>query len=604
MARLIYRYGLEFYNLPDGTPEEDDLRIEMYCIQHKVGSAVEHYDRMRRLIWPELDSHRWHRLIMETIVTNKCTVMAGVGSSGKSHEAAATFLLEYWCWPDETCVLISSTHIEGLKNRIWSEITSLWQRGVDRFSWLAGHNLSSTLAILTDDLGDKDVDERRARDFRKGIKGVACRNSSGAWVGINRYMGIKQKRMRLIADEANQMEQEYIKGISNLNTNPDFKCCIIGNFDQPTDCLGRCAEPADGWTGHMEPRKTTVWKTKFPLEGVCINLIGFDSPNFDKANPSDPDPFPYLIGPKKIDEIRRGYGEQSIEFMSQAWGCMKIATLAHRVLTRELCEAGHAFDDVIWEGSPRVKVASLDSSWGGDRPVFTEGEFGKEVGGKIVLKSLPPEIVPISSGSGMDPDYAIATWIKARCEQSGIPAANFFHDSTGRGTLGTALSRIWSADCNPVEFGGRPTDRPVTSEYWWYDPVTGERRIKLCSEHYLKFVTELWFSVHYCVQAGQWRGMNEDVFEEFAARIWRQVGDRREVEPKSGTKEKPGMKQRTGKSPDLADSAVILLEGARRRGFTISKLENSDVVQRKNEWLKALAKEHRDFIRQGELVES
>ena len=36
------------------------------------------------------------------------------------------------------------------------------------------------------------------------------------------------------------------------------------------------------------------------------------------------------------------------------------------------------------------------------------------------------------------------------------------------------------------------------------------------------------------------------------------------------------MKERTRKSPDLGDWAAIILEGARRRGFAISKLSNSE----------------------------
>lgn len=601
----IEKYGYRWTALPDDSPEDTTLRIEMDCIRRGIGMGLSfHYEQIRKMLWPELDDHRWHSLIRDTILANKCTVLAGPASTGKTHEAAWLFLCEYMIWPDDTCVLVSSTDIRGLRGRIWSEITSLWQKAKDKFPWIPGNLLDSRVAILTDAL-DEETFDRRARDYRKCIQGVPCRNSSGSWIGINRYAGWKQKRMRLVADEAGQMQSEYINGVTNLNANPDFKAVIMGNFDQPTDCLGRCAEPVDGWSNHIAPRKTEVWDTFYPLKGKCVNLIGFDSPNYDypKKTKDDPDHFPYMLGPKRIEEIRASFGEESVQFMSMCWGAMKIATLSHRVLTRELCEKGHAFDEVDWDG-PRTKVAFLDSAWGGDRCVFTWAEFGKAVDGKTVFRLNPPEIVPLGKEEGQDADYAIADWCKERCDGLGILPQNFGHDSTGRGSLGTALARLWSDQCNPVEFGTQPTDRPCGLDLYTYDPVERRRRPMLCSEHYVKFVSELWFSVHYAVEAGQVRNLSKDVMEEFCMRVWQRVKDDKiEVEPKSGTPTKPGMKQRTGRSPDLADSAAGCLEMARRKGFAINRLANEAASKQGYEWMRKLHDQHREFERKGQLVE-
>ena len=585
----ISRYGFQWPLLDGDSQQDTDLRIELGCIAHNIGKGLSfHYEQARKIMWPRLDAHRWHNLIRDVVAVNKFTVLAGPASTGKTHEAAWLFLTEYFADPENTCVLISSTDIRGLRGRIWSEITSLWQQAKDAFPWLPGNLLDSRVAILTDAL-DEETFDKRARDYRKCIQGVPCRNSSGSWVGLNRYAGWKQKRMRLIADEAGQMQSEFINGVSNLNANQDFKAIVLGNFDQPTDCLGRCAEPVDGWTQHMAPKKTEIWDVFYPLKGKCINLIGFDSPNFDypKAKPEDPDRFPYMIGPKRIEEVRKGFGEESVQYMSMAWGAMKIATLSHRVLTRELCLKGNAFDDVIWAGKPRTKVAFLDSAWGGDRCVFTWAEFGESVAGQILFRLNPPEIVPLGKVETQDADYAIADWCKERCDNLAIPPENFGHDSTGRGSLGTALARIWSDQCNPVEFGSQPTDRPCGLDLYIYDPVLHQRRPMLCSEHYIKFVTELWFSIRYTVEAGQMRNLSQEVLEEFTMRVWRRVKDDKiEVEPKSGTTDRPGMKQRTGKSPDLADSAAGCLEMARRKGFQISKLANESVVLQSQQWMR------------------
>lgn len=597
VANQIEKYG---YNWP--LPDFDEpLKIEMECIRSGIGNGLPyHYEQMRRLIWPELDTHRWHELCVKEIPVNKVTVLMGPKSTGKTHEMAWYGLCKYFVRPSDTCVMVSSTDIRGLKLRVWGEITMLWSKAIERFDWLPGHHLESRLAITTDQLDDGDLEGRTVRDMRKGIIGIPCIQGN-KFVGLGKYQGVKQKHVLLIADELALMGPSFLGSFSNLDGNEDFQAVCAFNPIDPLDQGGKAAEPLDGWSKYMSPSKTVVWDTNF-MRGRCINLIGTDTPNNDY--PGEKAHFKYLLSDYQIQSTKQAFGEESIEYHSQCKGWMKISQLSFRVLNRELCEKGNAFEDVIWEGSPRIHIAGLDSAWGGDRCVFTHVEFGKDVSGNTVLRCSPPEIIPFNPSPGQEADYAIAEWCKQRCEDLDIPPENFFHDSTGRGSLGTALARVWSAQCNPVEFGGQPTQRPVTSDYYWNDPKTGERRLKLCSEHYSKFVTELWFSVRYCVEAGQLRNLVPEVFDEFALRIWRRVkDDRTEIEPKSGTQEKPGMKQRTGRSPDLADSLAIAVEGARRRGFTISKLENSEAVQTKNTWLREIAEEHRAFVRKGQLVE-
>jgi hypothetical protein len=117
-----------------------------------------------------------------------------------------------------------------------------------------------------------------------------------------------------------------------------------------------------------------------------------------------------------------------------------------------------------------------------------------------------------------------------------------------------------------VEFGGRPTDRPVSNDIFTMDKG-GFKRLKLCSEHYSKFVSELWFSTRYAVESDQVRGLTLDIVNDGAPREFKKVaGDKIEIEPKHD------MKKRTNKSPDLFDMVVIGVEGARRRGFQIQRI--------------------------------
>lgn len=568
-------------------PEATDLAIEMACIQHggrwvkdgrECGEGLAfHYNAMRKILWPHLDDHRWNQLCLDEITNSKVTVLMGAGSTGKTHTAAWWALCDYYCWPDVTCVLISSTDLRGLELRVWGEIKSLHDFAINRFD-LPGHMVESKHAISTD-----VIDEANIRDLRKGIIGIPC-VQNGKFVGLGKYLGIKQRRMRLIADEAQFMGATFLNAFANLDKNIDFKAIILGNPNDILDPLGRAAEPKDGWGSHLEPERTAVWDTRF-MNGRCVNLIGTDSPNFDDP-PGTPTRFPYLISREKIENTLSFFPKDSAEYYSQCIGAMKVGTLLKRVLTRDLCVKFQANSrEIAWDGAT-TKIAGLDAAYGGDRCVTGYVEFGKDTTGKTILLIHPPILVPVLAAGGVPPEDQIAEFCKSFCRRNSIAPENFFHDSTGRGSLGTALARIWSARCNPVEFGGSPTTRAVSLDLYIWDDKERRRRLKRCNEHYSKFVTELWFSVRYSVEAGQLRGLPEDVMEEFCLREWDKVrGDKIELESK------PDMKARVGRSPDLADWCSICLEGARQRGFVISRLANAESLLEGREWLRQLSEQ-------------
>lgn len=523
-----------------------------------------HYEAVRKLLWPRLDDHRWHNLCRDQILQNKVTVLMGPASSGKTHEAAWIYLVEYFCYPQETCVLVSSTDIRGLRMRVWGEITMLWQEAIEKFDFLPGHLLESRIAITTDQVVDGDYSDRTVRDMRKGIVGIPT-VQGGKFVGLGKWAGIKQKRLRLIADEAAMMGASFLSAFANLNKNEDFRAIVIGNPNDPLDPLGKTAEPIDGWAAHLEPKKTEVWKTRF-MNGTCVNLIGTDSPNFDF--PSDkPTRYKYLISREKIADTLSFFPKESSEYYSQCVGCMKVGTLDDRIITRDLCRNFGALDDVVWQGESTIKVCALDAAYGGDRAVCGHVEFGKTVSGQTAIAFFPPQIVPIIVNSDTSPEDQLASWVRDYCERNDIPPANFFHDSTGRGGLGTAIARAWSAECNPIEFGGQATERPVAIGLYVFDLETQMKRLVRCNEHYDRLISELWYQFRYAVESRQLRRLPEDVMDELCMRKWeRKKNNRISVE----TKEK--MKERIGRSPDLGDWACLCLEGARRLGFVIEKI--------------------------------
>lgn len=945
------RYGLEW---PSDVTELDIELVmvrERGLIRGKGNGHTFHYRRAVKLLWPELDSHRWSDLASKELSrpNHKITSFMGPGSTAKTHEAAKWGLVEYFADAENTCVLVSSTDIRGLKLRVWAEIIDLWQKAIDRWPNLPGHMLESRIAITTDALEDGDLSDRKIRDMRKAICGIPCVQDK-KYVGLKNYHGIKQKRMRLIADECfpagtmvdtprgqvcietikpgdfvvsatgiNRVRQcssriatslvrvksksgkevvctpdhpfltqrgwikacqlreghvmlgryetmsilqgtipaiqqrqglscvqrkadienmqrlreilsrevcncrgkilqpvvfqsgavagpgvskevlyretikedleyserllrqtpggedqddlrygvsfqevprfhdpraetclgkknkryrkihgfktesegrewdwshqgrmatvenvskwgvelscedryesrfwipdllqtgpgvagfetwnrsgriepfeleweeatgpeetevlrgdwvdsveveesgdfglpkpdpntrgcrvynlevdghpsysvngfivhncalmgsSFLKSIANLNNNEDFQAVACFNPSDTLDPGGQISEPVDGWNSHMEPTKTEVWDTRF-MGGRCINFVGTDSPNFD--DPARPNRYPYLIGPRKIHELVSAFGKDSFEYYSQGVGVMKVGQLSKRVLTRDLCRANGALKAPEWKGPNRTRIYGLDAAYGGDRCIGGWAEFGPDPDGKIILAFHAPRVIHMIAGE--EPENVIARAVKDECEALEIPPENMFHDSTGRGSLGTALSRIWSPMTNPVEFGGRPTERPVSLDMYVMDPLTKERRLKLCTEHYDRFVTELWFCVRYAVEGGQIRGLPEDVMDELCTRMWTlKKGDKKSVEPKTGTAAVPGMKERTGRSPDQGDWASIICEGARRKGFMIARLGSNQTYTEGLSWLTDRANGFKSLIKSKQLA--
>lgn len=574
----IERYGRLW---PADMPE---LLCEFRMIQKGEECAVaegrtmfQHYRRAQELLWPDDEHHRWSDLMLQEILANRIIPIIGPKDSGKTHVALARYgLTDYFCFPSCTLIIMSSTDMRGLELRVWGDLKNLYERAKALHPELPGYLVDSKHAICTDNIKDDAV-----RDMRRGIITIPCLSASGQYIGLGRYVGAKQKRRRLLADEMQFMTESFLDAIANLNSG-DFKCVACGNPLGTGDPLDKISEPRNGWSSIPEPTKTTTWPNRFE-GGLTINLVGTDSPNFDYP-PEQPKQHSYMIGRKEVSDIEAFYGRNSLQYYSQALGIRKIGLRDNRVLTRELCEQFGAFDDVVWRGGGITRLYALDAGYEGDRCVGGAFEFGEDINKNIVLSALPATVVPIRPDPMKSAEDQIAEFCKTDCERLGIPPERLFYDSTGRGTLGNAFARVWSAYTNAIEFGGNPTPRPVASTLLIYDEKLRKQRFKRCDEHYDRFVSELWWSVRYLIESRQMRNLSPEACEEFSKRIWGYVrGDKISIEKKDE------MKKRTNRSPDLADCVAIAVEGSRRLGLQITKIVNVAEAEKDNSWKADLA---------------
>ncbi len=385
---------------------------------------------------------------------------------------------------------------------------------------------------------------------------------------------MKQDYIFYVADELQFMQEAFSASWPHLFSNGNVKIIGSGNpKHDPDDELGKTAEPKCGWNSMPEPEKTEVWETNF-MGGKCIDLVGTDSPNFDVPEGS-PEPFPRLIGRKFANRIAHDHGTGSFEFYRLVKGVMKVAFSHDRVITRQLCRENRAMEAVRWKDDKQTNLYALDPSYGGeDRCVGMPLKFGKDIDDVDVIMALPYTVYKLDLTKDMAVEDQIAEKFAEELELYDVDPENGFYDPCGKGTVGAAFARKFKHRVPvAVDSGAKPSKRPVRQDLFVEEK--GVKRLKRCDEHYSKFVSELWFSVRLAILSQQMRGMLPDVIAEGCARVYEMTnGNKVEVESKnpSDPKKKDTLKRRLGKSPDLFDTLVIGVEGARQRGFKIRRL--------------------------------
>lgn len=555
-----------------------------------------HYRKFQELAWPDKlwevgpFKNHWAEACLDAYLNYTYVGVLGCAGSGKSDSFASNALTDWYCWPDCTTVLVSSTDLKSLELRIWGMIKKYHKQAKSEFEWLPGYLIEGKQMLIQ----DPRIEAADGRDFKNGILAAALKRGN-QFVGLGPLVGIHNKRVRLIADEGNLCPRAFLDSTSNLSKCEDFKLVVLGNPNETTNAHGFVCEPdvsLGGWEGGIDQTPgTKTWKTRFP-NGIALQLPGSDSPNL-KAGPNDPVPFPFLITRKQMEDDGKIWGTDDWHYQMMTDARMPRGQGSRRVLTRQACVKFGAFDPPKWRDTQRTSIAFLDAAYrgvGGDRCVFGELQFGEEASsgsgseliGEFVSQSgadhkaakiialIDLVVIPVRAELATEsPEDQIVAFCKQECESRGIPPENLFFDAGMRTSLVTSFCRMWSTQVNSIDCGGKPSETAVSAE------------IKTpAKDYYSKFVTELWFSVRYAVESRQFRGLTEDACQEFCQREWKLVsGNRIEIETKDE------MKVKTGRSPDLADAISVGLFGARRRGFVISRLiPEEDETPRGRNW--------------------
>lgn len=537
-----------------------------------------HWQQAKSLIWPDFELHRWDVLRSKCFLEYTYIGELGCAAGGKSNSAACNHLLDWYLYPSCTTVLVTSTDIPSLELRVWGMMKQYHRSAKERWPWLPGYLIEGRRMITLD--ARQDCEE--GRDFRNGLIAIPTKKGS-AFVGISSFVGVHNKRVRLLGDELNLCPRALLDSVSNLSKAEDFKMTGLGNPNETTNAHGALCEPAmelGGWDGGIDQTPgTKTWKTRMP-NGIAIQTPGTDSPNLDF--PGDQPPrYPFLITRKNIEDDAAIWGRDDWHFTMMVDGKMPRGQGSRRVITRQMCLKGRALEEPIWRDSRRTRIGFLDAAYrgvGGDRCVFGELQFGYEAeplpepgkpifplanqewnatGQRQIIALIDLIVIPISGEKGADePEDQIVKFVMPQCENRGIPPENFVYDAGMRTSLVTAFARLWSANVESVDSMGRPDERQVSANI----------AVKCC-DYYSNRVTQFWYDVRHAVEAQQVRGLTEDLVREGCIREFKQVkGNKIEVETKAD------MKIKSGRSPDLFDGLSYGVHLAQKRGFVITKI--------------------------------
>ncbi len=600
--------GIELYGCI--WQHENAIDVELDCIRRggywtdntgtKRGNGLAaHVMAFAKIVWPWFKWHRWAVMLLNEICRPRHRLgVFGPASAGKSSPTGLVYLIFYFARPNNTTVLVSSTTRDELSLRIWGEITMFWREAKEQFDWLPGYLTDSKQLISTD---GKDTE---GRDLRNGIiaRPVKIGNKWLIGSGTSPFVGIKNDYVYVAGDELGLMPQGIIDALANLMVNPE--CCFsgLGNLGDLDTPLANICEPAQGWDSLPDSTVSRAYDTRWQ-NGRAVQFIGTDSPNLDF--PEGAEPYPKLIGRRFIKQCAHDYGVDTPLYNMFAAGKIPRGTMENRVITKGVCIKFHAFEEITWGHEPIQTLYALDVSYTaghGDRTVGRPFAFGRDTDHQLRFAPLERPLVytPNDRSTGSIEDQ-LATQTMAECKRLGIPPERVFYDGTGRSSFTAALMRLWSTAVNPVEFGGSASTRPNFIDRRYQDDVSAQRKqgdLLPCSEVFGKFVSELWFAVRYCIEAGQFRGLDEETAKEGYMRLWKLVaGNKMDVEPK------PEMKLRLGRSPDAFDCLVVGLEGARRLGFKLGSLDAQQDKPKSN-WLRRLGRELNELRESSALAEA
>lgn len=584
-AHSITRYGCEWPPLTEilgikaevlrQLPEEYaaalyDYHIERLCLYYaSIGRKVPGYQGlhchgriMSRFMWGD-PAGMWYfefnpnaEEIIQKFEEYRWLGVAGCKNSSKTESIVWLCLMFYLIDPENTKVLVGSKTLETAKGKIWASIELGWRQGSVFFGGegnMPGELVSSQALIRSKAMGRKagiEVIPGESSSIKKSAEKLQG-YKAGGWDG----------RLMFATDETATMSHAIINtAISNLTGNKGFKGIGGFNPEDEHDPSRPLAEPVGGFDSITV--EDEGWETKL---GYCLHFDGLKSPNVVAGkNAKGEYPWRGIYTRENLKEDTEFYVEKSAQFWKMVRGFWSPTGAPDAIYSDPEIRSYKGHETVVnWAASP-TPVAGLDPAFkhGGDRAVVYFGLCGRsaETGLKTLL--LTEYVVLAESvDKDMSKDEQVAREFIKECNKRGVSRWNAAFDETGGGApFGTLIRFLWGSDVLAVKFGGAASELVISStEKVKEKDKDQEFRIITARDRYSNKVSELWHMGKPLLRAGQLKGLRPELAAEMVIRTYKESGGKIEVESKKK------MKERTQKSPDIADSAFVCLFLCRER---------------------------------------
>jgi len=552
------RYGQVW---PTGTT---DVTIELVAFREGFSpergglGKYAHFRKIVEMLWPyDKKKHKdgfqwnpWAERIFEAACEHRFLGISGPKSSSKTHCIGIWGLVNWLADPFNTLVLVTTTSVREARKRMWGVIR---ERHL-QVPGLPGKIIDSMGKLIMEDAGSD----------RSSITLIPSAKDKEK-EATEKLIGLKNKRVFLLVDEATDVSPAIFEAVHNLDSNPFFQIIALGNFASSYDPFGQFITPINTWNS------VNCEMNDWPItRGHCIHLDGEKTPNLDAD-----DQWPFLLTSKQLRDAKEYQGENSLSYWRFIRSFPSPIGAEQNIYSEADIRRYEGEAQPVWDGSP-IKVAGFDPAFtnGGDRSVLYIGAYGKTTAGITTVAFGKPFLLREDSTRANEPrNFQIARQVREICEKEGVRPEHLAVDATGAGDpFCDILSEMWSPRIYRVKFGEKPTMLPTSG----ISPVKA-------NEKFSNRVTELWYVGVEFLRAGQLKGITPDLAREFTARKYNTMsGGKLVVEPKKD------MKARMGKSPDLADAAFMLLDICRHRlgAYAGGKL----VASRGEGWLKQTVK--------------
>jgi hypothetical protein len=521
---------------------ERDAQKRYEALVRAIDLAFNCAGSIRRVVWNE-----WTERMLRSAVGDwekkRFLGVAGCSSSGKSDGFGLYALMSYWSRPADTYGFVMSTTKGEAKKRIWKSVTQLWAQA--QRVGCPGKLLDSMGMI-------KGVNKLGQITENSGIYLVAA-GKAEVGQAASSLIGLKNPNMVIVADEMPDLGDGILEAAwKNLTSNDRVTFVGLGNPNLLNDPFGKLCEPKEGWKSITEDSEG--WETNY---GRAIRFNAEKSPRI-----TEPDGERYYWQPDQayVDTIANDVGGRKsrgyYRFVKAFW-CPE--GIGNNIYTESELMNGCAMDEQEprWDESPTL-LASLDPAFtrGGDRSQAGVAKLGR-VDGKPHLHICHYQVLEEDiANKKVSPSHQIVAAWKQMADDWGVRPSRAILDGTGSGiSFGHLVDTEWSPAVQKVIFNSKASERTVI--------FRGED----CE--YFNKNSELWIQPKEYIRMDQISGISKELMTELVMREYHdKQGRTLRVESKEEAKKKMG-----GKSPDLSDMFLLLVEKA----ITLGHFQSEEV---------------------------